>query len=178
MFDRKILIISVLAGSLILPLSTFNSSVSNSFAADTTITLTVTGGGLNISAPATIAFGSVTAGSIASMTMGSVTVTDLRGVAAGGVWVTTAIATDLTKVDLSSAISASHVGYAAGTFSHSGTVTLAKTDASDLTTAVTVVSASAIAGGNSATWTPSMTVDVPIGTPNGDYSGSITQSVA
>ena len=173
MFARKFLIIPALTGALILPLI-----ASTSFAADTTMTLTVTGGGLNISAPATIAFGSVSAGSIASMAMGSVTVTDLRGVAAGGVWVTTAIATDLTKVDLSSSIAASRMGYAAGAFSHSGTVTLIKTDVSDLTTAVTVVSASAITGGNSASWTPTMTVDVPIGTANGAYSGSVTQSVA
>ncbi len=174
MFNRKLFIAPMLASALLSPLMISSSA----FAASTSMTLTVTGGGLSISAPATIAFGSVTAGTTATMAMGSVTVTDLRGVGAGGVWDTSAIATDLTKVDLSSTIVASAIGYAAGTFSHSGTVTLAKTDVTDLTTAVTVVSATAITGGNSATWTPTMTVVIPIGTPNGAYSGSVTQSVA
>jgi hypothetical protein len=175
MFNKKFVIVPLLAGILVIPLL-FSTSIS--FAADTTMTLTVTGGGLNISAPASIAFGSITSGATATVTMGSVTVTDLRGVAAGGVWVTTAIATPLTKVDLSSTIQPNVIGYAAGSFTHTGTVTLAKTDASDLTSAFAVVSASAITGGNSASWTPTMTVDVPIGTPNGAYSGSVTQSVA
>ena len=175
MFDRKLFVLPMLLSALVIPLI---AGSSNSFAASTTMTLNITGGGLSISAPATVDFGSATSGTTATVTMGSVTVTDLRGVAAGGVWVTTAIATALTKSDLSSTIAPTAMGYDAGTFSHTGTVTLAKTVATDLTSAVTVVSASAITGGNTGTWSPTMTVIVPIGTPNGAYSGSITQSVA
>ena len=175
MFDRKLFVLPMLLSALVIPLI---AGSSNSFAASTTMTLNITGGGLSISAPATVDFGSATSGTTATVTMGSVTVTDLRGVAAGGVWVTTAIATALIKSDLSSTIAPTAMSYAAGTFTHTGTVTLAKTDVTDLTSAVTVVSATAITGGNTGSWTPTMTVIVPIGTPNGAYSGSITQSVA
>ena len=175
MFDRKLFVLPMLLSALVIPLI---AGSSNSFAASTTMTLNITGGGLSISAPASVDFGSATSGTTATVTMGSVTVTDLRGVAGGGVWVTTAIATALTKSDLSSTIAPTAMSYAAGTFTHTGTVTLAKTDVTDLTSAVTVVSATAITGGNTGSWTPTMTVIVPIGTPNGAYSGSITQSVA
>jgi len=175
MFNRKFFIVPILTSALVIPLIITSS---NSFAANTTMTLNISGGGLSISAPATIDFGSVTSGATATVTMGSVTVTDLRGVGAGGVWVTTAIATALTKSDLSSTIAPTAMGYAVGTFTHTGTVTLTKTDVTDLTSAIAVVSASAITGGNTGTWSPTMTVIVPIGTPNGAYSGSITQSVA
>jgi hypothetical protein len=138
---------------------------------------TSTGGNLSISAPSSISFGNVGSPSLISLTIGTVTVTDLRGVSGGGTWVATAVSSELAPVS-GAAISASVVGYAAGTIATTGTLAAVANDQMNLAGDVPVVTASAINGSNSASWTPTITVNVPAGMAVGIYSGTITQSVA
>ena len=128
--------------------------------------------------------------------LGNVTVYDARG-ADDTSWSATAYSTvfDLADPVLRdengtsgpSITSSTKVNYAHGNFTALEGVTeadnLALSAASqDLTTssvaALTVVRATGLTGGNSATWTPSLTVTMPATARAGAYSGTVTTSVA
>ena len=149
----------------------------DSYAASTTVTLTVAGGGLSISAPASGTFGTVASPSDASFEMGAVTVTDARGALAGASWTATALITALTHSDLTTTIPATLFRYTAGIPTKTGTVTLTELAATAFDSSASVVSATSITGDNSATWTPVVSIAVPSGTPTGTYTGTITHSV-
>jgi hypothetical protein len=148
-----------------------------SHAATTTITLTVAGGGLSISAPASGTFGTVASPSDATFEMGAVTVTDARGASAGASWTATALITALTHSDGATTIPATLFRYTAGTPTKTGTVTLTELAATAFDSATSVVSATSITGNNTAVWTPLISIPVPSGTPTGTYTGTITHSV-
>lgn len=139
--------------------------------------LTTVGGALSISAPGSISLGSTASPSSVSIAIGAVVVNDLRGVAPGGGWVASAIASNLTSTS-GGLIPANDIGYSAGTISTTGTILISSGDQTDLSSQETIVSASAISGNNTASWTPTITVIIPFGVANGDYTATITQSVA
>ncbi|MGH2705985.1 MAG: hypothetical protein ACRDJ4_13105 [Actinomycetota bacterium] len=173
------LVVSVLAAlsavgllALILP----------AWAADTITTFSLTGGSLTVSAPATKNLGSAATGSASiSTTLGNVTVTDARGLL-GGSWTASVSSTNFTtgSATANETINKSNATYLSGTATTSGvaTFTPGQLVAEDLSTSRTAYSAAVIVGNNSATWNPTVTVNIPAAAVAGTYTGTITHSVA
>jgi hypothetical protein len=146
----------------------------------TTATVTVQGGALSITVPASAGslgtrINTVTDGSI-SGSLGQVQVSDARSAAAGSGWVASVISTAFTPPS-GPALPASAVSYAAGPITKVGTATYTANDPGNLTGVVAAVTATGITGDNSATWNPTITVNVLGGTIAGVYSATITHSV-
>jgi hypothetical protein len=147
-------------------------------AAPTTATVTVTGGALSISVPASAgSLANTVAGGVISGPLGPVEVNDARSAAAGSGWVASVISTAFTPSS-GATIGAAAVGYVAGPITKVGTATFTANDPPDLTGAVAAVTATGITGDNSATWNPTINVAVAGGKAAGTYSGTITHSVA
>jgi hypothetical protein len=148
-------------------------------AAPTTATVTITGGSLSITVPATADLGTrtntVTGGTI-SGSLGEVQVNDARSAAAGSGWVASVISTAFTP-STGATIGAASVGYVAGPIVKVGTATFTANDPPDLTGVSAAVTATGITGDNSATWNPTINVAVAGGKTAGVYSGTITHSV-
>lgn len=146
----------------------------------TTTTVTVTGGALGITVPATAGnLGTVAnsvTGTVINAPLGVVTVSDARSAVAGSGWVTSVISTAYTP-PAGPTIAASAVGYTAGTITQFGTATYTANNPNDLTGASAAVTATGITGDNSATWNPMIQVRVPGGMAAGVYSSTITHSV-
>jgi hypothetical protein len=155
-------------------------------AADTTTTFSLAGGSLSISAPASRDLGSgSTGGGTVSAQLGSVTVTDNRG-ALVGTWTASVSSTDFTTGGASAneTIAKGQVTYWSGTATASSGVAVfapgqaSAANAQALSVSRTAFSATAIVGNNSASWNPTVTVNVPAAAVAGDYTGTITHSVA
>jgi hypothetical protein len=155
-------------------------------AADTTTTFTLAGGALSISAPASKDLGSgPTGGGTVSAQLGTVTVTDTRGALAGS-WTATVSSTDFTTGGGTGneTIAKGSVTYWSGASTATSGVAvflagqLLAANAQALSASRTAFSASATVGNNSASWNPTVTVNVPAAAVAGDYSGTITHSVA
>jgi hypothetical protein len=155
-------------------------------AADTTTTFSLAAGALSISAPASSDLGTGSTGSgTLSAQLGGVTVTDTRG-ALAGTWTATVSSTDFTTGGgtANETIAKGQVTYWSGTATaSSGTAVFlpgqaTALNAQDLSAARTAFSASAIVGNNSASWNPTLTVNVPAAAVAGTYTGTVTHSVA
>jgi hypothetical protein len=147
----------------------------------TTLSITIQGGALAITAPADAGNlgsrpNSVGGGTITG-SLGQVQVSDARGAPAGSGWVANAISTAFIPLT-GTAIAASAVGYTVGTITKVGTATYTASDPSNLTGVVATITATGITGDNSATWNPTISVVVPGGMAVGVYTATITQSVA
>jgi hypothetical protein len=154
--------------------------VASSAQADTTATITVTGGALAITVPTDAGnlgtqANTVLGGTI-SGTLGQVQVNDARSAAAGSGWVVSVISTAFTP-PAGPAIAASAVSYTAGTITKVGTATYVANNPTNLTGVAPAVTATGITGDNSATWNPTINVAVPGGMAAGVYSATITHSV-
>ena len=149
-------------------------------AAATPVTVTVTGGGLAITAPvAGVDFGTranTVSGSTLSGPLGQVQVTDSRSAAAGASWTASVISTALTPL-AGPTIGATLIGYTVGPITKVGTATYTANDPPDLTGVSAAVTATGITGDNSATWNPTINVFIPGGIAAGTYTGTITHSV-
>jgi hypothetical protein len=155
-------------------------------AAGTTTTFTLATGVLSISAPASsdLGTGSTGAGTLSAQ-LGSVTVTDNRG-ALLGTWTASVSSTDFTTggATASETIAKGQVTYWSGVASAtSGTAVFTpgqatSVDAQALSVSRTGYAATAVIGNNSASWNPTLTVNVPAPAVAGAYSGTITHSVA
>lgn len=150
-------------------------------AADSTsATITVTGGSLSISTPASAVIGTIensVGGGIIHGSLGEVVVSDARGAAAGSGWVASVISSAFTP-PAGPAIPASDVGYTAGAIAKVGTATYTANNPTNLTAVTAAVTASGITGDNSATWSPTINVTVNGGMAAATYSATITHSVA
>jgi hypothetical protein len=150
-------------------------------AAETSATVTVTGGALSITVP--VSAGNLgtrensVLGGIISGQLGEVQVSDARAAAAGSGWVATVISTAFTPLS-GPTIGAAEVGYTAGAITKVGTATFTANNPANLTGVVAAVTATGITGDNSATWDPTINVFVAGGMAAGVYSGTITQSVS
>jgi hypothetical protein len=155
-------------------------------AADTTTTFTLAAGSLSISAPVSkdLGTGSTGAGTLSAQ-LGAVTVTDTRG-ALLGTWTASVSSTDFTTggATANETVAKGQVTYWSGTATaSSGTAVFTPGQATSgnaqaLSASRTAYSAAAIVGNNSATWNPTLTVNVPAAAVAGTYSGTITHSVA
>jgi hypothetical protein len=164
----------IAAGALVVPAIVAPATAS---AVETTITFTVSGGALSITAPLSTNFTSVTA-SAATGTISGVTVTDARLGLAG--WI--ASATNSTPFANTAAtpttIASASVNYSPGLATPTGVVVIVPGAGGAMGSAVTAQSATGVVGGNSATWSPTITVNLPANATAGTYTGKITHSVA
>jgi hypothetical protein len=147
----------------------------------TTTSITVQGGALTISVPVSAGnlgtrANTVQDGVISGL-LGQVQVNDARSAVAGSGWVARVISTAFTPA-AGPAIAASAVSYTAGAITQVGTATYTANNPGNLTGVVAAVTATGITGDNSATWNPTIHVNVPGGTAAGVYTATITHSVA
>ena len=142
----------------------------------TSMSLSITGGSLTISAPTSFNLGSAGSPSTISVQMDPVTVTDNRGIISGGGWITSTIASALTPT-AGPAIPAALMGYSSGVFTKTGTVILTEYDVTTLEGAIPVVTATGISGNNVVSWSPNISISIPSGFAIGVYTGTITHSV-
>jgi hypothetical protein len=148
--------------------------------AGTPVTVEITGGDLNISAPtATVDLGTAvgsSSGQDITGKLGEVLVSDQRAGVLG--WTASAGATDFTgSATGSTPISASTVTYAAGAATVVGTSTVTPTDLTAMDTEGAVQTASDVVGDNTASWNPSIKVPVPAHEVAGTFGATITHSV-
>ena len=146
----------------------------------TSASVTINGGSLSITVPAAAGnLGTVAnavSGEVISGPLGQVQVNDARNAAAGSGWVASVISTAFTPPS-GPAIAASTVSYTAGPITQFGTATYTPNNPNDLTGVSPAVTATGITGDDSATWTPTISVNVPGGMAPGVYSATITHSV-
>ena len=178
MTNRRIVIPLVVGALGVLPLASSASAADNG---TTPVTVTVTSGTLDITVPA----GPVSLGTVAALAtaqtvsaqLGNVTVTDSRGGTTG--WTVTANGTDFSGP--SSTISVSAPGsslYTAPAASVTGTVNVAPSNLSPLYPPGPVQTATGVAGVNTATWNPTISLTLPANTVAGTYTATIVHSVA
>lgn len=142
---------------------------------NTTVTFTVSVGGLSMTAPASADLGSGAPGTAISGPLGGVTVTDARALASAA-WAVTASATDWTSG--AAIIPAGDGNYDPGFIHTTGAITAAGTDITLSGTPQTVVTGAAGVGDNTASWIPTITVEVPAAAVGGLYTDMLTQSVS
>ncbi|WP_410822338.1 hypothetical protein [Micromonospora sp. 050-3] len=153
----------------------------------TTVTFEVLVGTLDIDAPATADLGSGAPGGTITGQLGPVTVTDSRG-AADASWVASVTATNFqtgggtpaetvlaTEIDYWSGPATATTG--TGTFTP-GQATAAAAAPLNNVTPLTAFTHTGGTGGNTATWNPTLIVNVPLDSIAGIYTGTVTHSVA
>ena len=145
----------------------------------TDATFTITGGSLAITAPTgTVALGTAPASpgtQAIGAALGNVTVTDGRGGVAG--WVASVISTAFTPAAPAVAVAASAVLYATPAATVTGTSTVTAQNATGPVGVMPVQTATTVSGANTATWSPTVTVNVPAGAMPGVYAATLTHSV-
>jgi hypothetical protein len=144
-----------------------------------TITTPVVTDGLSITVPGgAVSLGSrpnTLGGGVISGPLGVVQVNDARNPGAGSGWVASVSCTAFNGPG--DAIPASAVSYSAGTITKMGTATYVSNDPGNLSGVAAAVTATAITGNNTATWTPTISVTIPGSTVSGTYTATITHSV-
>ncbi|MFI9320139.1 hypothetical protein ACIGXI_10205 [Kitasatospora aureofaciens] len=141
----------------------------------TTETFTVTSGALTLTVPASANLGSGAPGTVISAPIGPCTVTDDRALLSAS-WTVTAAETDF--VNGTATIPATNATYTVGSVTTTGTITVTPTNVTLSNTAQTVLTGTAGVGDNTASWDPTISVNVPAGAVGGTYTGTLTQSVA
>jgi hypothetical protein len=153
---------------------------------DTTTTFTLTAGSLAISVPASKDLGSVATGTATtSAQLGTITVSDGRG-ALNGSWTTSVTSTDFTTGGATApeTIANSTADYwsgAATASSGSATFTPGQANAGakqTLGASRTAFSAASVIGNDTASWNPTVIINIPSAAVAGAYTGTITHSVA
>ncbi|MDP9843902.1 ice-binding family protein [Streptosporangium lutulentum] len=144
-------------------------------------TITRPAGTLSISVPQNADLGSARAGSAGvSAPLGEVTVTDTR-YGPDTAWIATVSSTTFTTggATASETIAKSFISYSPGeTTDTTGDATFAPGITGSLSSARTAFSVSDGTGENSATWNPTITVTLPASVVVGEYTATITHSVA
>jgi hypothetical protein len=151
---------------------------------DTTTTVAVSGGALSISVPASANLGTVGAGANASGQLGAVTVTDARGLLTAS-WTASVTSTAFKTGGGTAAetIAAANVNYWSGPATATtgvGVFTpgqLTALLAQPLGSSKTAFTLTLGVGNDSATWNPTLVVNVPASAVAGTYTGTVTHSV-
>jgi hypothetical protein len=141
----------------------------------TTVTFVVTTGALTMSVPASAVLGNGAPGTTISAPIGPCTVTDDRALASAS-WTVTAAETDFANG--AQTIPAADATYTVGTVTTTGTITVTGTNVTLSNSAQTVLTGTAGVGDNTASWDPTVSVNVPASAVGGLYTGTLTQSVA
>lgn len=147
---------------------------------DTTTTFTITAGALTITEPATANLGSAAAGSASlAGALGNVTVTDNRG-GLLPLWTATVAATDFTTgtATANEKVVKANVSYASGAASQTGLGLPVVQTGVALSAPARALNFVGVAGTNSATWNPTLTLTLLSSQVAGTYTGTITHSVA
>jgi hypothetical protein len=150
----------------------------------TTTTFTVSAGALGITAPATADLGTGGPGSPIEAALGAVQVVDARALLAP-TWSATVASTDFTTggATASETIANDLVDYWSGPSTvTTGTGTfvpgqVAAANAVALSQSRPAFGLTSGVGNNSATWNPTLIVNVPASAVGGDYTGTVTHSV-
>ncbi|WP_433127600.1 hypothetical protein ACQPWW_32370 [Micromonospora sp. CA-240977] len=153
----------------------------------TTVTFEVLAGTLDIDAPATADLGTGAPGGTITGPLGPVTVTDSRG-AADASWVASVTASVFQtgggsppetvlpeEIDYWSGTATATTG--TGTFTP-GQATAGAAAPLSSVTPLTAFTHAGGTGGNTATWNPTLIVNVPLDSIAGVYTGTVTHSVA
>ncbi len=154
-------------------------------AASTDTTFSLTAGSLSVSVPSSFALGSASTGTATlSGSLGTVAVTDDRG-ATLGTWSVSVSASDFTTGGATSneTIAKAQVDYWSGAATTTGVAVFlpgqaAAINKQALSAARTAYSASAVVGNNTASWSPTVTLNIPAAAVAGSYTGTITHSLA
>ena len=146
---------------------------------DTIVTFTVSSGALTLSAPGSASLGTGVPGSTVTGALGQVMVTDDRALLAAA-WTVTASSSDFTTgagAGLET-IPATDASYDPNEITTTGTITATGSIITLSGSPQTVVAGTAGSGNNTATWNPTISVDIPPAAVGGAYTGTLTQSVA
>jgi hypothetical protein len=143
---------------------------------DTTTTFTLDAGTIDIAvAPSANLPNGMSGQPFVTGQLGPVTVTDNRGGTVG--WTTSAASTVFTRSG--GGTDSTEVTYDSGVVNQTGDVTTNSSGTKTLTTVATdVVTGTAVTGNNTASWNPTLTVNLPPNSLAGNYSGVVTTSVA
>lgn len=154
---------------------------------DTSMTFTLSGGTLAITVPSSKALGSVATGTAttASAQLGTIAVTDTRGALLGS-WTASVSSSDFTTgaSTANETIAKANADYWSGAATATtgtgvfGPGQLLVANKVTLATSRTAFSASALVGNNTASWNPTVNVTIPSAAVAGDYTGTITHSIA
>jgi hypothetical protein len=169
------LVASLGSGAAAAPAAADQSAVSSA-------TVTLTGGGLSITAPTNAGNLGTKSNNIGATTisgqLGQVQVTDSRNAPQGSGWTATAISTAFNPRGGTAAIGAGFVSYTTGPIAKTGTATYTASNPANLTGASPVVTATEIAGDNTATWNPTIHVAFTADMAADEYVGTITHSLS
>ena len=151
----------------------------------TTFTVAASGTGLAITVPATAVLGTGNPGGTITALLGAVQVTDSRAVNPAA-WTASVTSSDFTIPSTTNTIPATLVDYWSGPTTAtvgSGTFTPGQPNSGSRaplnnSTLLTAMALTGGAGSNSATWDPTLVVNVPAAAVAGTYSGTVTHSVA
>jgi len=154
---------------------------------DTATTFAVLAGTLDIDAAATADLGTGAPGADITGSLGAVTVSDTRA-AADASWETSVASTDFTTGGATApeTVLASEVDYwsgAATATTGTGTFTPAQATAGaavplSVTVPITAFTHTGGTGNDTATWAPTLIVNLPLDSQAGTYTGTVTHSVA
>lgn len=179
MGPRRVLAVAVAAGLLTLG-AVVPAAAKPTETGTATVTVTVTGGTLEISVdttPRSLGRRASTAkAATVSGPLGQVVVRDRRGAPEGSGWVASVVSTSF-RSRTGPAIPASDIRYTAGPIKRVGSATYTADDPQNLTHAKPAVTASNISGNNTASWNPTLHVDITSGLAAGVYTATITHSV-
>jgi hypothetical protein len=145
---------------------------------DTETTFTLDAGTIDIAVQADASLTDAYSGApFITGTLGDVTVTDGRGGTVG--WTASAKSSAFLRAGGITTASTA-VRYNSGTVDKTGSVTADSLGTKTLAMAAPtpVVTGTAVTGNNTATWNPTLTVDLPSDSLAGDYTGTVTTSVA
>lgn len=150
---------------------------------DTTVVFTVEAGALSITVPTTAVLGTALSGQSLSGQLGAVTVTDARGLLTAS-WIASVATTEFTTGGGTPAetVGTDNAQYWSGPATATtgvGVFTPKHATAADAGGMPdSAFSLSNGVGNNSATWNPTVVINVPFAAVAGTYSGTITHSVA
>ena len=177
MTPRRLLVVTAAAGLLTLGAAVPAAAEPT---ADSTATITITGGALEISVnttPRSLGRRATTAkAATISGTLGQVVVRDRRGAPEGSGWVASVVSSAF-RSRTGPAIPASNIRYTAGPINRVGPATYTANNPTNLKHAKAAVTASNITGYNTATWNPTLHVNITSGLTAGVYTATITHSV-
>ncbi|MDT7538014.1 MAG: hypothetical protein QOI82_1599 [Actinomycetota bacterium] len=173
----------VAAGTAALALTGSVLAASPAFAGDTTVTFTLAGGSLTLTAPSSATLtpsGAIgVTGSSATGTLGSTNVTDARGTALHSVSVTMS-STAFSRTGGGTSIPSSGITGYSGVATPTGTAVAVPTATGQSLDAAgsTILTLNSVLGAGGADYNPTVSVTIPAGTQAGSYTATVTQTVA